>query len=64
MQVSRLQPGGSLHFRMSVIPTAGASGTITSTATVAATNDQVTSNNSAQVDLTVYSADGERHRLD
>jgi uncharacterized repeat protein (TIGR01451 family) len=57
MQVAGLPPGGSLRFRMSVIPQAGASGTITSTATVAATNDQVTSNNSAQVDLTVYSAD-------
>jgi uncharacterized repeat protein (TIGR01451 family) len=57
LQVPMLPPGGSLRFRMSVIPQAGASGTIASTATVSATNDQVNSNNSAQVSLTVYSAD-------
>lgn len=57
MQVPGLPPGGSLHFKMSVIPAAGASGTISSTATVSATNDQVASNNNAQVDLTVYSAE-------
>jgi uncharacterized repeat protein (TIGR01451 family) len=57
MQVTGLPPGGSLRFRMSVIPQAGSSGTITSTATVSATNDEVTSNNSAQVGLTVYSAE-------
>jgi uncharacterized repeat protein (TIGR01451 family) len=57
MQVDGLPPGGSLHFKMSVIPEAGASGTITSTAAVSATNDEVTSNNSAQVGLSVYSAE-------
>lgn len=57
MQVTGLPAGGSLRFRMSVIVESGVSGTITSTATVSATNDQVTSNNSAHIDLTVYSAD-------
>jgi uncharacterized repeat protein (TIGR01451 family) len=57
MEVVGLPPGGSLHFKMSVIPEAGASGTITSTASVSATNDEVTSNNTAQVGLTVYSAE-------
>ena len=56
-QVPTLPPGGSLLFRISVIPQAGASGTIASTATVSATNDAVKSNNSAQLNLTVYSAD-------
>lgn len=57
MSVTTLPAGGSLRFRMSVIAAAGSSGTITSTATVTAANDQVTSNNSAQVGITAYSAD-------
>lgn len=57
MRVATLPAGSSLRFRMSVIPAAGASGTIASTATVTAANDRVTSNNSAQVSVTAYSAD-------
>jgi uncharacterized repeat protein (TIGR01451 family) len=57
MRVATLPAGTSLRFRMSVVPAAGTSGTIASTATVTATNDQVTSNNSAQVSITAYSAD-------
>jgi uncharacterized repeat protein (TIGR01451 family) len=57
LRVATLPAGGSVRFRMSVIPSAGASGAILSTATVTATNDQVASNNSAQVSITAYSAD-------
>ncbi|MEJ1965041.1 MAG: hypothetical protein WDO56_27265 [Gammaproteobacteria bacterium] len=57
MSVPTLPAGGSLRFSVSVIPSAGASGAISSTGTVSATNDQVTSNNSAQVSITAYSAD-------
>lgn len=57
MSVATLPAGGSLRFTMSVIPAAGASGVVTSTASVTATNDQVSSNNHAQVSITAYSAD-------
>ena len=57
MSVATLPAGGSLRFTMSVIVAAGASGTMTGTATVTATNDQVSSNNHAQVSITAYSAD-------
>lgn len=43
MSVAALPAGGSLRFTMSVIVAAGASGTMTGTATVTAANDQVSS---------------------
>jgi uncharacterized repeat protein (TIGR01451 family) len=57
MSVATLPAGGSLRFTMSVIVAAGASGTMIGTAAVTATNDQVSSNNHAQVGITAYSAD-------
>src|SRR5262249_32182556 len=57
MSVSTLPPGGSLQFTVSAIVGGGATGVITSTASVTASNDQVTSNKSAQVTITAYSAD-------
>ena len=49
--------GGKVTYRMSVIVPAGASGQITSTASVTATGDTVTNNNSASVAITAYTAD-------
>jgi len=57
MSVKTLPAGGSLHFKMSVTVAAGATGTITSKATVAASNDPVLTNNEAQVSVQVYSTD-------
>ena len=57
LRVATLPAGGRVRFRMSVIPSAGASGAIVTTAAVTASNDQVASNNSAQVSITAYSAD-------
>jgi len=57
LSVSSLPAGGSLRFRVSVIPASGTSGVIASAASVTAANDSVTSNNSVQVNLAAYSAD-------
>jgi uncharacterized repeat protein (TIGR01451 family) len=56
MTVDTLPPGSHLHFIVSVIPPKNASGPIRSMATVTAANDTLTSNNSAEISLTVYSA--------
>ena len=57
MSVTSLPAGGTLRFTVSAIVAAGASGNVTSSGTVSASNDTVTSNNSAQVSISVYSAD-------
>ncbi len=57
LSVASLNGGGSLTFRVSVVVAAGASGQINSTASVTATNDTVTNNNSAAVSITAYSSD-------
>ena len=57
MSVSTLPAGGTLRYTVSVFVPSGASGTITSSGSVTASNDQVTSNNSAQVSIAAYSAD-------
>jgi uncharacterized repeat protein (TIGR01451 family) len=57
MSVATLPGGATLHFRMSVIVAAGMSGTLSSTGTVVASNDNVSNNNSASVAITAYSAD-------
>ena len=57
MSVSTLPSGGSLKFTVSAIVQTDATGVITSSGSVTASNDQVTSNNGAQVSITAYSAD-------
>jgi uncharacterized repeat protein (TIGR01451 family) len=57
MSASTLPAGGSLRFTVSAIVAGGATGVITSTGSVTASNDQVASNKSAQVSITAYSAD-------
>ncbi|HEU4653987.1 MAG TPA: hypothetical protein VFS47_08365 [Steroidobacteraceae bacterium] len=55
--VATLPAGGELAFSVSVIPTPGSTGKISTTGTVTASNDTVMSDNSAAVDLVVYSSD-------
>ena len=57
MSVSTLPAGGSLKYTVSAIVQTDATGVITSSGSVTASNDQVTSNNGAQVNIAAYSAD-------
>ena len=57
LTLASLNGGGSVTFRMSVAVPAGATGPISSSATVTADNDTVTSNNTAAVSITAYSSD-------
>jgi len=57
MSVSTLPAGGSLKYTVSAIVQTDATGVIASSGSVTASNDQVTSNNGAQVSITAYSAD-------
>ena len=57
LSVASLPGGASVTFTFGVTVDAGATGSITSSGSVTAANDQVTSNNSAQVSITAYSAD-------
>ena len=57
LAIQSLAPGGVLQFSLIVLVAPGASGKITSTASVTATGDGVTTNNSAQFVIDTYSAD-------
>jgi len=57
MTVTSLPAGGRLTYKVSLGLPAGTSGLITTSGSVTASNDQVTTNNSAQASLTAYSAD-------
>ncbi len=57
LRIPSLPAGGSLQFTMTALVAPGASGSIASTASVTAAGDAVTTNNSAPVAVTAYSAD-------
>ena len=55
--VALLPAGGTLKYTVAVIVVAGATGMVTCSGLVTASNDDVTSNNSAQFSVAAYSAD-------
>jgi len=57
LAVQSLPPGGALQFSLVALVAPGTSGKVTSTASVTAAGDGVTTNNSAQVVIDTYSAD-------
>ena len=57
LQIPSLAPGGVLQFSVIALVAPGTSGQITSTVSVSAAGDSVTTDNSAQVVIDTYSAD-------